>query len=381
MKKIRCPFGPESVENALREVESYKLFDTPYIIKAIDSTTVQEPDGSKTVYIILPYYPKGNLQDIINSNLVTGSHVPEDEIWRIIHGICLGLKAMHKHVVRGGVRIESNSMARSKSRGSAHGKNRKDKKQRLMDSMSSDTKKYQNLRQSDEGDSSKSVITSNEEDEDQRQLLSDTELEGGSEDDSDIFDYGEYNNNGENIDDEFDINSDNDDATSSNALPMGSIVPYAHRDLKPANVMLDESNRPVLMDLGSTTRARVNVSTRQSALALQDLAAEHCTLPYRAPELLYVKTGSSVDEKTDMWSLGCTIYALMYNSSPFELQAAESGASLAMAIQSGKFEFPSGTGIVQYSEKLKDVVNTCLALDPSVRASVDQVLRISEEQV
>lgn len=37
MKKIRCPFGPESVRNALREVEAYKIFDSPYIIKAIVS--------------------------------------------------------------------------------------------------------------------------------------------------------------------------------------------------------------------------------------------------------------------------------------------------------------------------------------------------------
>lgn len=32
-----------------------------------------------------------------------------------------------------------------------------------------------------------------------------------------------------------------------------------HRDLKPTNVLLDEDDRPVLMDLGSMNRARVEV--------------------------------------------------------------------------------------------------------------------------
>lgn len=32
-----------------------------------------------------------------------------------------------------------------------------------------------------------------------------------------------------------------------------------HRDLKPTNVLLDEDDRPVLMDLGSMNRARIEV--------------------------------------------------------------------------------------------------------------------------
>lgn len=43
------------------------------------------------------------------------------------------------------------------------------------------------------------------------------------------------------------------------------------------------------------------IHTRQQALLEQDIAAEHCTMPYRAPELFDVKTGVELDEKVDIW--------------------------------------------------------------------------------
>lgn len=36
-------------------------------------------------------------------------------------------------------------------------------------------------------------------------------------------------------------------------------------------------------------------------ITMQDLAAERCTMPYRAPELFTVKLHSIVDEKVDIW--------------------------------------------------------------------------------
>jgi serine/threonine kinase 16 len=36
-------------------------------------------------------------------------------------------------------------------------------------------------------------------------------------------------------------------------------------------------------------------------LIIQDIAGEHSTMPYRAPELFDVKTGKTLDEKVDIW--------------------------------------------------------------------------------
>ncbi len=66
----------------------------------------------------------------------------------------------------------------------------------------------------------------------------------------------------------------------------------------------DDGIQPILMDLGSLAPSPTPITSRSMALALQDEAAEHSTMPYRAPELFDVKTGTVVDTKVDIWSLG-----------------------------------------------------------------------------
>jgi serine/threonine kinase 16 len=105
LKKIRCPFGQESVTQAMKEVEAYALF-TPHrnIIHSIDyciSADRSDP-GAKTVYILLPYYRRGNLQDIINANLVNHTKFPERQLMVLFLGVCNALKAMHNYKMKSG---------------------------------------------------------------------------------------------------------------------------------------------------------------------------------------------------------------------------------------------------------------------------------------
>lgn len=97
------------------------------------------------------------------------------------------------------------------------------------------------------------------------------------------------------------------------------------RDLKPTNVLLDEDDQPILMDLGSMNRARMEVTNSREAMAVQvgarpggrtssrcpqpcipsasvqDWAAQRCTISYRAPELFTVPSQCIIDERTDIW--------------------------------------------------------------------------------
>ncbi|CAH1987668.1 unnamed protein product [Acanthoscelides obtectus] len=77
--------------------------------------------------------------------------------------------------------------------------------------------------------------------------------------------------------------------------------PIAHRDIKTANVCLTEQGDPILMDLGSCAPAKVQVCGAQDAQRLQDIAAERCSMTYRAPELFNIESYCVIDQRTDIW--------------------------------------------------------------------------------
>jgi serine/threonine kinase 16 len=93
------------VSLALKEVEAYTLFSPhPNIIHSIDYSVENDKSDSsaKTVYILLPYYRRGNLQDMINANLVNHTKFPERRLMVLFLGVCKALKAMHQYKVKGG---------------------------------------------------------------------------------------------------------------------------------------------------------------------------------------------------------------------------------------------------------------------------------------
>lgn len=96
LKRIRCPFGNiESISGAMKEIDNYKRFQSPYIVHLIDSQVAQQSDGSKTVYVLFPYFPLGSLQDSMNRNLLNGTFISEAECIRILIGIVRGLRCLH----------------------------------------------------------------------------------------------------------------------------------------------------------------------------------------------------------------------------------------------------------------------------------------------
>ncbi|NWS54117.1 STK16 kinase, partial [Chunga burmeisteri] len=141
------------------------------------------------------------------------------------------------------------------------------------------------------------------------------------------------------------------------------------RDLKPTNVLLDEDDRPVLMDLGSMNRARIEVNSSREAMAVQDWAAQRCTISYRAPELFTVPSQCIIDERTDIWSLGCVLYCMMFGEGPFDA-IFQKGDSVALAVQNPIVMPPT----TRYSAALQRLLCSMMTVNPQERPSIDDVL-------
>eukprot|EP00216_Chloropicon_sp_CCMP2111_P003460 CAMPEP_0198238934 /NCGR_PEP_ID=MMETSP1446-20131203/4471_1 /TAXON_ID=1461542 ORGANISM="Unidentified sp, Strain CCMP2111" /NCGR_SAMPLE_ID=MMETSP1446 /ASSEMBLY_ACC=CAM_ASM_001112 /LENGTH=344 /DNA_ID=CAMNT_0043921439 /DNA_START=175 /DNA_END=1209 /DNA_ORIENTATION=- len=161
-------------------------------------------------------------------------------------------------------------------------------------------------------------------------------------------------------------------------------TPYAHRDIKPHNVLLERKTAAasqvkvldhfsaVLMDFGSSRPARVTVDGRMAALRLQEEAEAHSTATYRAPELFDVPSQFALDERSDVWSLGCLLYYMVFGQSPFEHVLAQSGGSLALAVLSGKIPWPEKG--VSFDARLVALAKMCLVQEMAERPQLAEVL-------
>ena len=132
--------------------------------------------------------------------------------------------------------------------------------------------------------------------------------------------------------------------------------------------------------------------TQQFFTNFQFLKLLPSTAPYRSPELWDVASECVIDEKIDIWSLGCTLYACMLGKSPFESAIEESGGSLMLAVMSGNVKWwgdnkksndskYSSSSSCPYPEYvyLKVVVEKMLNVDNSKRPSADQVIMMLEK--
>jgi len=176
---------------------------------------------------------------------------------------------------------------------------------------------------------------------------------------------------------------------------------YSHRDVKVENVLFDSVRRPVLMDFGSVGPVTQTVSTRQELLMLAEEAATHTTMSYRPPELFeggirIPSSGTSVVVdfgKVDVWSLGCTLFAILFGASPSESEFSRRGSSHGegrlrivdcsqLKVLGGMPKPPPHSAVAEwYSQETLGLIEDTLKQDPAERLTLDAVLERVESLI
>lgn len=133
-------------------------------------------------------------------------------------------------------------------------------------------------------------------------------------------------------------------------------VGILHRDLKPANVMVREDDSIALIDFGLAKQTQVDIDLT--------LTGEIFGTPYyMSPEQGH---GDSVDERSDLYSLGVIFYEMLMGKKPYV-----AATPLAVIYKHSHADIPLVAG--KFS-RYQDLINRLMAKDPADRVQSAQDL-------
>jgi eukaryotic-like serine/threonine-protein kinase len=135
------------------------------------------------------------------------------------------------------------------------------------------------------------------------------------------------------------------------ALAAAHALGLIHRDIKPGNVMLLPDGRVKVVDFG-IARAAGSDTLTHTGVVLGSTA-------YLSPEQA---GGQPVDERADLYSLGCVLYEMLTGRVPFRADTP-----IATMYRHVNEDAPPPSTIAPVQPELEDVVLRCLEKDPKRR--------------
>ncbi|CAH2354986.1 actin-regulating kinase Prk1p [[Candida] railenensis] len=152
--------------------------------------------------------------------------------------------------------------------------------------------------------------------------------------------------------------------------------PLIHRDIKIENVLIDHDGTYKLCDFGSAVPYQPVPKTPQESATLHNDIMQYTTPQYRSPEMIELSRGFPIDDKSDVWALGCLLYKLCYYTTPFESPQHQSLQDMEKVIlhADSTLKLPHDQPGSIFSPRLKNMIKCTLREDPRRRPSAVQLL-------
>uniref|UniRef100_A0A3B3ZRZ9 Cyclin-G-associated kinase n=1 Tax=Periophthalmus magnuspinnatus TaxID=409849 RepID=A0A3B3ZRZ9_9GOBI len=148
--------------------------------------------------------------------------------------------------------------------------------------------------------------------------------------------------------------------------------PIIHRDLKIENLLISNQGTIKLCDFGSATTVSHYPDyswSAQKRSMVEDEITRNTTPAYRTPEMIDLYSNFPINEKQDIWALGCILYLLCFKQHPFE-----DGAKLQ--IVNGKYTIPQND--VKYTV-YHELIRSMLKVNPEERLSITELVNQLQE--
>uniref|UniRef100_A0A674CZE7 Cyclin-G-associated kinase n=1 Tax=Salmo trutta TaxID=8032 RepID=A0A674CZE7_SALTR len=148
--------------------------------------------------------------------------------------------------------------------------------------------------------------------------------------------------------------------------------PIIHRDLKIENLLISHQGTIKLCDFGSSTTIAHYPDyswSAQKRSMVEDEITRNTTPAYRTPEMIDLYSNFPINEKQDIWALGCILYLLCFKQHPFE-----EGAKLQ--IVNGKYAIPQND--IKYTV-YHELIRSMLKINPEERLSITELVNQLQE--